>query len=110
MIKFNIETIEYKRKPEAIEKLSNAGLTEDYISFAVRNHYAGGLENQWRRIWARVQRKFDTALETKNYEIEIEMGELDFILAAIKGAKFEADISKFVVVLEDTLEALKNAK
>ena len=108
MSKFNI-ALDYNRKPEAIKDLSNAALTEDYISFAVKAHYKD-LDSQWRRVWGRIQRKIDAAIDSESHEMELDQSELDFILVAIKAAKFDANLSKFVVVLEDALEALKNAK
>lgn len=103
--------INYKRpKPEGDEVKdykSNIDLSIDYIYFAVATKYKDGLDNQWRRTWARLQRKLDEASENKAKTLELEDAELDFIKVAFRDAKFNPLISKYVVLFEDELESIK---
>lgn len=97
--------IDYGRKLEGKEgEITNAELTVDYINFSVKSFYKEGLESQWRRTFARIQRKLDEALDKKAYEVNFEQGEIDFIKRAMKEAKFPAELSKYVIILEDILE------
>lgn len=109
MLTLNID-IDYGRPEEMQKSTPNPELTDNYINFAVNNFYAGGLESQWRRLWGRIQRKLDAALDKKEYEVQLERAEFDFITRAFAGAKFDSSLSKFVVVLEDILEKLKNGQ
>jgi hypothetical protein len=96
--------IDYKRTAEEIEQsgLNNKELTENYLNWAVSSFYKDGLEGQKRRIWGRIQRKIDDAVEG-NGKVELETAEKEFLVEAMKGAKFPAGISKFVMILEDVL-------
>jgi 2-succinyl-5-enolpyruvyl-6-hydroxy-3-cyclohexene-1-carboxylate synthase len=96
--------LNYSRDEKDVEVTSNQELTANYVYFAVKQKYKEGLDSQWRRTWARIQRKFDDAIDNKTEEIDFEQGELDFIRAAFKDAKFPPDLSKYVVILEDELE------
>lgn len=104
---FNMD-LDYGRKPKEVEALPNTDLSVDYCSFAVRQYYKDGLDNQFRRTWARIQRKFDVLLDDhKVKKIELEHTELDFIRAAFKAAKFSSDLAKYVVVIEEALDKAK---
>lgn len=105
-MKFNLN-LDYKRKDEAKEKMSDAEITADYLEFAVRNVYEKGLEGQKRRIFGRLQRKMDAAIESKEYVIDIEQAEFDLIKKAFNEATFDGALSKYVNVLDDYLESLK---
>lgn len=106
-MKFNLN-LDYGRKPKEVEELANRNLTEDYISFGVRQIYKDGLDNQFRRTWGRIQRKLDAALEAKKNFIELEHAELDFIKRGIKDAKYPPDLSKYIIVLEDAMDKIKD--
>lgn len=106
MRKINLN-IDYKRNKAEVDKMSNLELSEDYISYAVRRVYKEGLDVQFRRLWARLQRKLDETLDKKTGWIVLEEGEYEFIKRAIKEAPFVSDLSKYVVVLEDALDEAK---
>ena len=103
--------LDYKR-PEpkkGEEQITNSELTVDYINYSVRTFYKDGLDSQWRRIWGRIQRKLDEALDTKVGEVNFEQAELDFLKKAVKEVKVPSELAKYFVVLEDELEN-KNGK
>lgn len=96
--------VNYKRKPDQVTQASDIQLSVDYICYAVSNVYKGGLESQWRRLWARVQRKLDDASDKNNGKISLEEGEYDFVKRALTEARFEPLLSKYVVLLEDAFD------
>lgn len=103
--------IDYKRKEPAENQkgdwLTNSQLTYDYVTFAVKQKYDRGLESQWRRIWGRLQNKFEEAIDNKVDEITLELSEIDFIKRAVRDAKYPVAIAKYVNLFEDVVEALK---
>jgi hypothetical protein len=99
--------IDYKRDKNSQDKATNQELTADYINFAVRSFYKEGLDSQWRRTFARIQRKLDEAIDTKADEVDFEQAELDFIQRAVKEAKYPPELSKYVVIFEDELDKIK---
>lgn len=85
--------------------------TQMYITQAVASSYKDGLEGQKRRIWGRIQRKLDTAIDDKTYNIELEEAEKDFIEEVFKSGRFPAVWSQNVNTLEDELiNKLKDEK
>ena len=108
-MKFSIN-LDYKVAKKDVSETSNREFTSSYISFAVRSFYKDGLDNQFRRIWARIQRKLDSVLDENKNEVELEQAEVDFIKTAVKSAKFPSDTAKYVVVLEDALDDMKEKK
>lgn len=107
--------LDYKRTPPTQEQLdrgdkvlSSPELTYDYVSYAINNTYKDGLEGSLRRVWGRVQRKFDAAIDQKTGFVELEEAEWDLVNKAFASVKFHPGIAKFVMVLEEELErALK---
>lgn len=93
--------IDYKRTPEQIAEFSNPKLTVYYIDFAVSNFYKDGLNGQLLRIWGRLQRKLDDAVEAGDILLEIEQAEKDLISKAIEKANYPANLSKFVMIFQD---------
>jgi hypothetical protein len=91
-----------------IKPLSNQELTFEYITQAVMNVYDKGLEGSLRRIWGRIQRKFDTAIESKVETVELEQAEQDFIKKTFEKAKFNPLIARYVQILEDEIDSWKN--
>jgi len=102
--------LDYKRTPKAVEQISNSELTVDYINFAANSAHQGGLEGQQRRIFGRIQRKLDAAVEAKQTEVELELAELDFIVKCFEMAKFPANLSQYVMVLQDEIDRAKDNK
>lgn len=86
--------------------LTPIALTSNYIDFAVSQQYPDGLQGQQRRIYGRIQRKMDDAIDNSLDEVELESAEVDFIREAFKAAKFNSFLAKFVTVLEDELAKL----
>jgi len=93
---------------EQDENFSNVNLAINYIVYAVKQRYQDGLEGQRRRIWGRMQRKMDAALEKDaETKINLESAEVDFLKGLFTDElRFPAAASKYVVVLEDAIRAL----
>lgn len=102
-------SLDYNR-PKSEGQVSDAELSVDYISYAVSQKYPQGLEGQLRRVWGRIQRKFDKAIEYKADEIELEEAEKDFIIKAFNECKYPANTAKYVDTLEIEIDTLKTAK
>jgi hypothetical protein len=111
---FNLN-IDYKLKypvgseptPEKLS-LGQAELTRDYIEYAISSSYKDGLDSQFRRIYATIQSKIESAIEDKTYFVELADSEVKFIKDAFSDdkAKFNATIAKYVVALEDAISSL----
>ncbi len=88
------------------DEFSNQEITFNYIQIAVADKYKQGLEGQKRRIFSRIQNKFDAAIENKEESIELESAEEDFIKDAFRDAKFPPLLARYVVMLEDEVDKL----
>ncbi len=103
-----IINLDYKRKAEAIKDMPNSALTADYIGYASNAKYPNGLDGKVRRIYGRIQCKLDDALDKKADSIELEAAEVDFLKSIFKeDTKFPTNLSQYVVVLEDAIDALE---
>lgn len=91
----------YGQKEEA--KLTDSELTLDYITHAVNQKFDKGISGSQRRMFGRIQRKFDFAIENGDTEISFEESEMDFIKDAFKDVKFPPALAKYVLVLEEEL-------
>ena len=95
---------------EGQKQLSNIELTANYIQFAVDSKYKDGLNGQIRRMYGRIQRKLDEAIEKETKKIELEDGEFEFLQDAVRDSKFPTGLAKFVAVLEDELNKQNNSE
>ncbi len=91
------------------EKLTSQQLTIDYLLSCVNTKHKEGLEGQLRRIFGRVQRKCDEALDKKYDVLELEDSEFDLIKDCFEDAKFPAVLSKYVNILEEEVERSSKA-
>lgn len=84
-------------------------MTANYIAYAVGKKHPNGLNGRDRRLYARLQRKLDDAIDQKAGEIDLETGEKDFLRSLFNSdeVKFPPGDSKYVVLLEDEIESLK---
>lgn len=87
--------------------VANAQLSLNYIETAVLLSNKDGLDSQFRRLWVIIQSKISMALNSKEYKIEIDDGEFDFIKRSLENAKFNPTIAKYVVALEDEILGVK---
>lgn len=99
--------LDYKMTEKEKGELTYSKFTQDLITAGVVNHYEKGLEGSMRRIWGRIQRKLDAAVEGNAEEVELEQAEIDFIKKAVESAKFDPRVAKFVAVLEEEIEKQK---
>lgn len=108
-IEFNIDVdfgVSEKERAQADKKPSNAEMVEDYINYAVTSTHPQGMDGQKRRIFGRIQRKLSDAISLKNTVLELVPAEVDLLKEAFAKAKFPAGFSKFVIILEDAINAL----
>lgn len=84
--------------------IRGTALTADYINHAVSSAHPQGLEGQQRRIYSRIQRKLDQAIDDGSEDIELEQAESDLLRKAFEACKVPAAIAKYFVVLEDAIE------
>lgn len=101
----NLE-LDYKRTDDMKVAVNDASLTVNYIEYAVEGAYKAGLSNSQRRIYSRIQRKLDAAIESNTKEVELEAAEKDFLRDAFKTATFPSAAAKYVVVLEEEIDKL----
>lgn len=111
MNKIKLE-IDYKRKPEDVEKASNISLTIDYINFYVNGAHKAGLKGQMSRMWGRIQRKLDDAEVAQSPMIELEETEFEFIKKAVESDDilYPTNLSKYFSVFEDEVFSLNEEK
>ncbi len=89
--------------PEANKDLPEV-LTCDYIISAVQMKHKEGIEGQLRRVFGRIQRKCDEALDKKYDVLELEDSEFDLIQDSFEDAKFPPILAKYINVLEAEIE------
>lgn len=97
--------IDYHRTQESIDATSNVALTKDYLEAAVTSAFPQ-LQGQKLRIWARVQRKLEDAVEKKSATCEIEDAEADLVKEAFRNLTFMSSRAKYVVYLMDEIDKL----
>lgn len=87
---------------------TNARLTYNYVMYAIKNKYPDGLDGQLRKIWGRIQKKLDEALDSeKEQTVELEAAEVDIIKGAFTDKlKFPVAAAKYVLLLEDAINKL----
>ena len=78
--------------------------TLDFFAFAVGQKYKEGLESQFRRVWARIEGKFDKAIDEDLETIDLEDGEKDFLKGAFRDCKFPYSYARFTTILEDEMD------
>ncbi len=94
--------------PEASKDKAET-LTCDYMLSAINMKYKDGMEGQLRRIFGRLQRKCDEAVD-KGYDIlELEETEFELVKDCFEDSKFPPVLSKYVNILEDELERASKA-
>jgi hypothetical protein len=101
--------LNYKRTEQQKneDKMSDSELTAHYLDLAASTAYREGLGGQQLRIFGRIQRKVDAAIEQGEDEVTLEEAEKDFLRKTFEKCKVPAAISKFFMVLEDEVEGLK---
>ena len=100
--------INYSKNKDSKE--TNTESTVNMFIYAVNQKYAAGLEGQLRRVWGRILRKFDEALNDKTDNIELEETEKDFLFQAFAEAKTPPAWSALVMVLEDAIDAERSSR
>lgn len=59
------------------------------------------------RMWGRIQRKIENAIDEKLDEITFETGEVDFIKTALDGAKLPITWFKWSILIEEALNEVE---
>jgi len=94
--------LDYKLKEVTEEK--KVELTISYLEAAINSVYREGLEGQMRRLYGRIQRKFDEVIDGKLTTIELEDTEFDFLNKGFETAKYSPHVAKYVDVLEEEMK------
>lgn len=102
--------LDYRRPADMAEAKPNSEITENYIGAAVQSAYPQGLEGQLRRIYGRLQRKLDSAIEQEESAIELEEAEKDFLRKVIDKCTIPANVAKYFLVLEEEIERATSRK
>ena len=94
----------YKKAAENME--SNAQTTINIIQGAIATAHKDGFDgtSPYRRMYARLQAKFDNAVEQNSSELTLDETEKDFIIKALRTASLPVAWSLYVVLIEDELE------
>lgn len=96
----------FKKNKEAEEKeLTDSELTKDYLYNAIISTYPR-MKGQMRRVFGRIQRAVDEAINTGKDEIELDDAGKELIRKSFETAEFSAHLSKYVIVLEDEIAKL----
>jgi len=78
--------------------------TINLITIGLDSKYPQGLDGASRRVFGRLQRKFDEAVEKKEETIQLESAELDLIKNALSEGKYPVNFTKYVLTLEEEVE------
>ena len=108
-IKLNVDyklKFDDEKKPENIDK-EYSELSKGYIDFAVSASNPSGLSGSDRRTFARIQNLIDKAIEDEIYFIELDDKDAFFLKNCFRSekTKFNATLSKYVILLEDEILA-----
>lgn len=107
-------TVDYKKnepkKGEEIE--SDIDTTVNLISYCVSKAYPDGFDGNGplRRMYGRLQRKMEDAVESQTNELDLESAELDLVIKALKDAQTPIGWSKYMGALEDALHELPKSE
>lgn len=110
-------SVDYKHKdlsPEKIaegkEKEKNIVTTTTIIEVAMAKAHPEGFDGNgpMRRMWGRLLKKFDTAVEADINELDLEDAEVDLIKKALLSAKLPLQWSNMITMLEEALESKPN--
>lgn len=114
IVDFKIE--EKKDDKGNVTTKTNAESMLDVLTFAVNDKFSekkhtqqgeqniSTLSGSQGRMWGRIQRKFDDAIDKKGTSVDLETAEIDFLKTAIQGAKFPVNWFRWTVLIEDALE------
>lgn len=104
-VKLDYKIIEAAKNNPDTDIPSPQGLTLEYITQAVLQKHKDGLDGSLRRMWGRIQRKFDAAIDGDLESIELDQNEADFIKRCFDEAKYSAIIARYIQVLEDEINS-----
>lgn len=98
--------LDYQRNKQQEKELSSIGLSSNYIHFAVAQVHQQGLKGQLRRVWGRLQRKLESAVQDNLNSIILDEDEQKLVISSFADVSFPPDLAKYVIVLEDEIEKL----
>ena len=101
--------LDYKIPDNERGGFSNAELTRNYLLQAVAAVHPQGIGGQKNRIWGRIQRKVDDAIDEKKDTIDLEKAEIEFLRKDVfsKDPTVHPAASKYFTVLEDEIDSLE---
>lgn len=104
-------SVDYKKSPAKDGEVKEADIetTQNVISFAISKTNPDGFDGNGplRRMYGRLQRKMEAAVESGANEFDIETAEVEMVLKALRDAHMPIGWSKFVSALEDALHELQ---
>lgn len=107
MYKLNLK-LDYKfAKNEEPNDPSLQALMRNYIQYAAGQSYPQGLEGGKRRIFGRIQRKLDDAIDADSAYIALEEAEKDLVKELWNKTNFPSAEAKYVNVAEEEIFALE---
>lgn len=79
--------------------------TVNLIITGVNSKNPNGLQGTNRRVFARIQFKFDEAIEKKLDTVDLEVAEFELVKQSVKEGTYPAVLSKYVSLLENEIDA-----
>lgn len=103
-MKLSVEYVQPK-PADGSQVESNIEITCNLITHAILKQHPEGLDGNGpvRRMFGRLQRKMDAALDAKENVLDLEQGEIDMIAKALTESKFPTGWSRLVMQLEDAV-------
>lgn len=101
-ININYKLSQEKKPADAMEGVD---LTQFFVQHAVANTHKEGLEGQQRRIFGRIQRHLEDAIEAGEEFLKLQDAERDFLRKAVEKCLVPAGLSMSFVLFEDEIEA-----
>jgi uncharacterized protein YggL (DUF469 family) len=110
LIKNNMKTLkvklDYHFKGDVKEKPQES--TYNFIYMVVSEKNPQGLDGSYRRMFGRISKKLDEAIENDKRSIELEDAEFDLIKNAVREAKIKVQFVQNFILLEDAVEEAEN--
>jgi hypothetical protein len=82
----------------------------NYLIISINSKYPQGLDGTYRRTFARLQNKFDEAIDKNLKTIDIESSELDLMKNAFQDGKLPISFSSNALLMEESIEKAEKEK
>lgn len=92
---------------EMVEPVSNQQVFFNVLDKAVGGKYEKGIADGDRRVWGKIQRKFDEVIDQKLEEVDLNEMEVTWLKTAFSGTNFPKEWANFSVLVEDSLVSVE---